>query len=187
MKRLQEKEKYGTLTICSSDSDMLAYNVVGIWYLFLLSLIHTKKHRSSQKQTMMPSLIVLIMIQSIPWTGVDVPLFLPNYPGLILSSLECWLFWPRPDCHNKFRGPCDLRFRCHWGNHCLENTDLTKLKRNQGMSLTPGSSFSFILGKVELSGQDWEDWNMVTAKRPLSSKSWSMQVVGLSGLHCRHV
>ena len=73
MKRLQEKEKYGTLTICSSDSGMLAYNVVGIWYLFLLSLIHTKKHRSPQKQTMMPSLIVFIMIQSMPWAGVGVP------------------------------------------------------------------------------------------------------------------
>ena len=175
------------MTICCSDSGMLAYNVVGIWYLFLLSLIHTKKHRSPQKQTMMPSLIVFIMIKSMPWAGVGVPLFQPNYPGLILSSLECWLFWPRPDCHNKFRGPCDLRFRCHWGNHCLENTDLTKLRRNQGMSLTPGSSFSFILGKVELSGQHWEDWNMVTAKRPISSKSWNMQAVGLSGLHCRHV
>ena len=22
------------------------------------------------------------------------------------------------DCHNKFRGPCDLRFRCHWGSDC---------------------------------------------------------------------
>ena len=24
----------------------------------------------------------------------------------------------KQDCHNKFRGPCDLRFRCHWGSDC---------------------------------------------------------------------
>ena len=54
---------------------MIILNVNHMYIKFELCLyqIYTKKHRSPQKQTMMPSLIVFIMIKSMPWAGVGVP------------------------------------------------------------------------------------------------------------------